>query len=131
MADPSLRLDRWLWAARFFKTRTLAAAAVSGGKVRVNGERAKPARAVRVGDRLSIRVGPYVYDVEVRALADRRGPGRLASTLYAETPASQAARRELAEQLRIAPSIRYQGKGRPTKKDRRRMERLKGRSDSG
>src|SRR6266508_1588460 len=97
MADRSLRLDRWLWAARFFKTRAFAAAAVAGGKVHVNGGRAKPAKQVQVGDALRIRVGPYEWLVTVRGLA---------------------------EQLKMAPAPAYQGKGRPTKKQRREIERL-------
>jgi ribosome-associated heat shock protein Hsp15 len=129
MADVPVRIDRWLWAARFFKTRNLATAAVAGGKVHVNGERPKPAKPLRLGDRLQIRMGPYEYDVIVRALAQRRGPARAAQTLYEETPEGIAARLKLAEQLKAAPSIRYEGKGRPTKQDRRRIERLKGEAD--
>lgn len=124
MADGSVRIDRWLWAARFFKTRSLASAAVAGGKVQVNGERAKAAKLLRVGDQVRVRASPYEYHVVVRGLAERRGPARTAATLYEETPESQAARVKLAEQLRIAPSIRYEGRGRPTKKDRRRIEGL-------
>lgn len=126
----SVRLDRWLWAARFFKTRSLAAEAVAGGKVHVNGERPKPAKLLRVGDRLRVRVGPYEHHIIVRALAERRGPPRVAVTLYEETPGSRAARFRLAEQHRLAPSMGYEGKGRPTKKDRRSIERLHGDADA-
>ncbi|MGH7701194.1 MAG: RNA-binding S4 domain-containing protein [Gemmatimonadales bacterium] len=122
----TVRIDRWLWAARFFKTRSLAAQAVAGGKVHVNGERPKPAKAVRPGDRLRVRVGPYEHDVTVRALSGRRGSARAAAALYEETPESRSGRAKLAEQLRLAPSIRYEGKGRPTKKHRRALRRLQG-----
>jgi len=119
-----VRIDKWLWAARFFKTRSLATAAVNGGKVQVNGERPKPGKAVHTGDRVRVRVGPYEYDVVVRGLDDRRGPAKLAAALYEEAPQSLAARRAIAEQRRLAPSPRYEGRGRPTKKDRRAIERL-------
>jgi ribosome-associated heat shock protein Hsp15 len=123
MAESAVRIDRWLHAARFFKTRSLATDAVAGGKVHVNGERAKPAKLVHVGDRLRIRVGPYEYQVVIREVAERRGPARQAAALYEENADSQAARLKHAEQLRVAPSLRYEGKGRPTKKDRRRLDR--------
>jgi len=119
-----VRLDRWLWAARFFKTRALAAAAVAGGKVQVNGTRAKPAKQLQVGDGLRIRVGPYEWFVTVRALSERRGPPKTALVLYEESADGRAARERLAEQHKIAPAPAYQGKGRPTKKERREIERL-------
>jgi ribosome-associated heat shock protein Hsp15 len=119
-----VRLDRWLWAARFFKTRALAAGAVAGGKVQVNGIRAKPAKQLHVDDELRIRVGPYEWLVTVRALSERRGPPRDAQLLYDESPDGRAARERLAEAHKIAPAPTYQGKGRPTKKDRREMQRL-------
>jgi ribosome-associated heat shock protein Hsp15 len=119
-----VRLDTWLWAARFFKTRALAAAAVDGGKVEVNGVRAKRAKALRVGDRLRLRKGPFVYQLAVRGLSARRGPVAAAAKLYEEDAESKAHRERLAAQLRIAPSARYEGKGRPTKKQRRDLERL-------
>jgi len=119
-----VRLDRWLWAARFFKTRALAAAAVAGGKVQVNGTRAKPAKQLQVGDGLRVRVGPYEWLVTVRGLSERRGPPKAAQTLYAEAADGRAARERLAEQHKIAPAPTYQGKGRPTKKERREIERL-------
>lgn len=115
----SVRLDKWLWAARFFKTRSLAAEAAQGGKVHVHGDRAKPARPVRVGDRLQIRRGPYEWVVTVKGLSTRRGPAKEAVLLYEETADSvqnrDAARAEL--QAQAAP-FRERG-GRPTKKDRR------------
>jgi ribosome-associated heat shock protein Hsp15 len=124
MTDGRVRLDRWLWAARFFKTRALAAAAVAGGKVQVNGTRAKPAKQLHVGDGVRVRVGPYEWLVNVRALSERRGPPKVAQTLYEESPVGRAARERLAELHKIAPAPAYQGKGRPTKKERREIERL-------
>jgi ribosome-associated heat shock protein Hsp15 len=124
MTSDSVRLDKWLWAARFFKTRALAAAAVAGGKVQISGSRAKPAKPVRVGDDLRVRVGPYEWLVTVRALSERRGPPKDAQLLYDESPDGRAARERLAEAHRIAPTPTYQGKGRPTKKDRRKLELL-------
>jgi ribosome-associated heat shock protein Hsp15 len=122
-----VRLDKWLWAARFFKTRALAAEAVEGGKVQLNGDRPKRARPVQVGDELRIRLGPYEHIVTVRALSDRRGPATQAAALYQETEASRSARDALAIQLKSLHSLFGPEKGRPTKKDRREIERLKGR----
>jgi ribosome-associated heat shock protein Hsp15 len=122
-----VRLDKWLWAARFFKTRALAAEAVAGGKVEVNGDRPKRARPVQVGDELRIRLGPYEHIVTVRALSDRRGPATQAAGLYQETEASRSAREARALQLKSLHSLFGPEKGRPTKKDRREIERLKGR----
>jgi len=119
-----VRLDRWLWAARFFKTRALSAAAVAGGKVHVNGTRAKPAKQLQVGDALRVRVGPYEWLVSVRGLSERRGPPKTAQALYDEDAEGRAARERLALQHKIAPAPAYQGKGRPTKKERREIERL-------
>jgi ribosome-associated heat shock protein Hsp15 len=124
MTDDRVRVDRWLWAARFFKTRALSAAAVAGGKVHVNGTRAKPAKQLQVGDELRVRVGPYEWLVTVRALSQRRGPPKDAQLLYDESPEGRGARERLAEAHRIAPTPTYQGKGRPTKKDRRKLELL-------
>lgn len=122
-----VRLDKWLWAARFFKTRALAAEAVEGGKVQVNGDRPKRARPVQVGDELRIRLGPYEYTVSVRALSDRRGPATQAAGLYEESAASRSAREALTVQLKSLNSLFGPEKGRPTKKDRREIQRLKGR----
>jgi ribosome-associated heat shock protein Hsp15 len=127
VAEPArVRLDRWLWAARFFKTRALAAAAVGAGQVELNGARAKRAKPLAVGDRLRIRRGPFEYLVVVRALAEHRAPPPAAAALYDEDAEGRRRRERLAEQLRVAPSLRYEGKGRPTKKDRREIERLRG-----
>jgi ribosome-associated heat shock protein Hsp15 len=119
--DDEVRLDKWLWAARFFKTRSLATEAVNGGKVELNGQRPKPAKAIKVGDQLRIRVGPYIHAINVRALSDRRGPSAAAAKLFEELPESLAAREELREQHRLAPSAQYEDGGRPTKKDRRQL----------
>ena len=118
----SVRLDQWLWAARFFKTRSLAAAAAQGGKVHVRGDRAKPARAIRVGDRLQIRRGPYEWVVTVKDLSTRRGPAREAVLLYEETEDSVRNREAAQAQAQAAP-FRERGR-RPTKKDRRDRARF-------
>jgi ribosome-associated heat shock protein Hsp15 len=116
----SVRLDKWLWAARFFKTRSLATEAVTGGKVDVNGERAKPAKSIKPGDEIRLKLGAYEHILMVRALGDRRGPASVAQGLYEETDASRAERERLAAQLKLAPAMFvYEDKGRPTKKDRR------------
>jgi ribosome-associated heat shock protein Hsp15 len=121
-----VRIDKWLWAARFFKTRSLAADAVGAGKVLVGGERAKPARLLQIGDELRVRLGPYEHVVHVRALSERRGPAAVAATLYEETADSVAVRARLAEQHRMAPAaFVYEEKGRPTKRDRRELDRLR------
>lgn len=124
MNEHAERLDRWLWAARFYKTRALAAAAITGGKVQVNGTRAKPAKQLRVGDAVRLRLGPYEWLVTVRALSPRRGPPKEAQLLYDESAEGRATRERLAEAHKIAPTPTYQGKGRPTKKDRRKLELL-------
>jgi len=120
-----VRLDKWLWAARFFKTRSLATEAVAGGKVDVNGERAKPAKPVKPGDEVRLRVGPYEHILIVRELGERRGTAAVAATLYEETAASRSERERLAAQLKLAPAaFVYEEKGRPTKKDRRDLARF-------
>ena len=121
--DGRVRLDKWLWAARFYKTRTLAAEAIAGGKVQVNGDRAKRARPLAVGDEVRIRQGPYEHRVGVRDLSERRGPASVAATLYEETAESRAARETLAIQLKTLHSAFVPDGGRPTKRDRRELER--------
>lgn len=123
-ATARLRLDKWLWAARFFKTRTLAAAAVAGGKVHVNDQRAKPSHLVRVGEKLRIQRGPYECVMEIKALSRQRGPAKEAALLYEETAASRQRREELIEQHRLQRSADPQPTARPTKKDRRRIVRF-------
>ena len=117
------RIDKWLWAARFFKTRSLATEAVAGGKVEINGDRVKPARAVQPGDHVRVRLGPYVHELVVRAIGERRGPASVAATLYEETPDSLAARQRLAEQMRLAAPVMRDEGGRPSKKQRRELDR--------
>lgn len=120
-----VRIDKWLWAARFFKTRSLATEAVDGGKVEVNGEHAKPSKLIKPGDEIRLRLGPYEHILTVRALGERRGPASVAQTLYEETEASIQAREKLSTQLRLAPAaFVYEEKGRPTKKDRRDLTKF-------
>jgi ribosome-associated heat shock protein Hsp15 len=125
--DPEgrVRIDKWLWAARFFKTRSMAAEAIDGGKVDVNGERAKRSKLLQAGDEVRVRIGPYEQVVRVRAVAERRGSATIASALYEETADSRRAREALAAQMRALPSLFGQG-NRPSKKDRRDLRRLHG-----
>jgi ribosome-associated heat shock protein Hsp15 len=125
-APTAVRLDKWLWAARFYKTRSAATDAVLGGKVDVNGDGAKPARTVRAGDTIVVRVAPYRWEVLVTGVGERRGTTAQAAELYQETSASLLARTQLADQLRLAPSLEF-SEGRPSKKDRRAIEKLRGR----
>ena len=125
--DERIRLDKWLWAARFFKTRALAAEAIGGGKVEVNDAPVKRARPVAIGDQVRIRLGPYEHRVVVRGLSERRGPAAEAALLYEETAESRERREKLAWQLKHAPAFAHHEKGRPTKRDRREIGRLKGR----
>jgi len=121
-ADARLRLDKWLWAARFYRTRTLAAEAVDAGQVRLDGERVKTAHPVRAGDRVSIRKSGYVWDITVTAVSDRRGGAAEAALLYKEDDASIAAREELARQRKAAAEASPRYPGRPTKRQRRKLE---------
>ena len=120
--ETRVRIDKWLWAARFFKTRSLATEAVAGGKVHLDEQRVKPARDVHVGDRLQITVGESTLTVVVRALADRRGSATVAATLYDETPESREKRERDREQRRLAPPPGADMHGRPSGRDRRRLE---------
>jgi len=120
-----MRVDKWLWAARFFKTRSLAADAVDGGHIEVNGERAKPAKHVKPGDELRIRLNQLTHVVRVRALSERRGPATEARSLYEETDESRGERERLIEQRRLAPTPAYESGGRPTKRDRRDLSRVR------
>ena len=122
-ANHNVRIDKWLWAARFFKTRALAIQAADTGKVLVNGARVKPAKNVHVGDTLSIRRGPYVSVLLVKALSLRRGPASEAGYLYEETPGSIAARHEIAERLAAEPQSDFHGR-RPTKRARRQITKF-------
>lgn len=119
-----VRLDKWLWAARFFKTRALAADAVTGGKVHVDGRRVKPAHSMRLGEALRIQRGPEEYMVVVRGLSSRRGPAQQALLLYDETTESRQRREQLREQRRLQMTDAPQSATRPTKQDRRRIIRF-------
>jgi len=125
MTDSTVRLDKWLWAARFFKTRVLAAEAVAGGKVKLNGERVKAAKAVRVNDALRISIGAYEYAIRVLALSTRRGPAPQAALLYEESESSQAARKALATRLAAERQHAIHTNGRPSKKQRRQIIQFK------
>src|SRR3954468_9278585 len=120
-----MRVDKWLWAARFFKTRSQASEAVDGGHIEINAERAKPSRQLKLGDELRIRLNHYTFVVHVRQFNERRGPAAEAQLMYEETEASRAERARLAEQRRLAPTPAYEEGGRPTKRDRRDIARVK------
>jgi ribosome-associated heat shock protein Hsp15 len=122
----AVRIDKWVWAARFFKTRGLAAEAVSAGHVHLNGARVKPSKEVRVGDDLEIRMGVTQWTVAVVALSDKRGPAKVAQELYRETDVSRTAREQARLQRKLAPRPMGADLGaRPTKQDRRRLEALR------
>lgn len=122
-----VRLDKWLWAARFYKTRSLASEAIAGGKIQVNGDRAKRSRPVQIGDEIRVRQGPYEHRIVVRELSARRGPAPEAAKLYEEHADSRAAREAMAIQLKTLHAAFVPDKGRPTKRDRREIDRLRGR----
>lgn len=123
--ETRLRIDKWLWAARFFKTRALATAAVEGGKVHVNGDRVKPSRGIRCGDELRIRKGTVEFVIEVLALSTQRGPAEKARQLYAERADSVAAREMRREDRRLQALAEPQPGGRPDKRARRQWQRLR------
>jgi ribosome-associated heat shock protein Hsp15 len=123
----ALRIDRWLWCTRLFKSRSLAAEAVAGGKVHVNGRRVKPALAVRVGDRVTITRPGYAFECEVLKLPDRRGSAPIAQACYAETDAARAVREKHVENSRIASALMPRSIERPDKHGRRELRRLRGR----
>lgn len=123
----AVRVDKWLWAARFYKSRALAVEAIAGGKIEVNGERVKPSRDLKVGDSVQLRLGPYEHIVIVRALSDRRGPATQAALLYTETEASVSAREKHAWILKHAAPVMDSGSGKPSKKDRREIDKRRGR----
>src|SRR5215208_2320460 len=120
-----VRLDKWLWAARFYKTRGLAADAIDAGKIEVNGERAKRARLVQAGDKVRIRIGPYEHVVMIKGVSEKRGSAPIARALYEEDPESRTAREKMAAHVRAMNANSGYESGRPTKKDRRDLERLK------
>ncbi|MFP8780978.1 RNA-binding S4 domain-containing protein [Hydrogenophaga sp. RWCD_12] len=121
-----VRLDKWLWAARFYKTRGLSADEIDKGRVAVNGAAAKPAREVRVGDRIELRIGPVTRTVDVRALSGVRGPASAAALLYEETAESVSLRLAVAERRRLAPEpAETIAQGRPSKRDRRDLDAMR------
>ena len=124
----SVRLDKWLWAARFFKTRALATEAIGGGRVHLNGERVKPARAVRPGDVIEVWRGPDRYLIVVEGVSTRRGPAREAQTLYRETEESIASREAAAAQRKMAYQGARPARQRPSGRDRRRIRNLTGKA---
>jgi ribosome-associated heat shock protein Hsp15 len=125
-AHTPVRVDRWLWAARLVKTRGLAAEAIKGGRVRVNGDPVKPSREIRPGDLVEITTGPVRRAVEVRGTAERRGPARKAALLYEETAESRERRESQAAEARLAGASTTNLGARPTKRDRRRFEKTPG-----
>ncbi|HZP93894.1 MAG TPA: RNA-binding S4 domain-containing protein [Burkholderiales bacterium] len=121
-----VRIDKWLWAARFFKTRSIAAQAIEGGKVQFNGERTKPSKILKAGDRLTVRAGEFTWQITVVALSERRGPATEAQKLYAEEEDSRRARLEQASQRKAERrAMPVYAKGRPTKKQRRQFMKFK------
>jgi ribosome-associated heat shock protein Hsp15 len=120
-----VRLDKWLWAARFYKTRSLATEAINGGKVHVNGERVKPSRAINTGDEVKVSKGELSVTVEVLALSDKRGPAKVAQTLYQETEASVNKRETLVEQRKLMRASQPLSEQRPNKKQRRQIHRFR------
>jgi ribosome-associated heat shock protein Hsp15 len=120
-----VRIDKWLWAARFYKTRSAATDAVLGGRVHINGTRVKPAKDVRLGDEIELTVGVTHRVVEVLALSDKRGPATVAATLYRETPESVEERERAAAERRLARPLGADLGVRPTKLDRRRLDALR------
>jgi ribosome-associated heat shock protein Hsp15 len=120
-----VRIDKWLWAARFYKTRGLSAEAIDGGKIEVNDERAKRSRLVQAGDRIRIRIGPYEHVVLVKGVSEKRGSAPIAQALYEEDAESKKAREAMAAHVRAMNTGTWHDSGRPTKKDRREIERLK------
>lgn len=123
MSNDAVRIDKWLWAARFFKTRTLATSAVDGGKVKRNGERIKPSHGVKEGDKLEIDNGSTQWQVVVTGLSEQRGSATIAQTLYAETEESIERRRQESEKRKLFREPSAAIKGRPTKRDRRALDR--------
>lgn len=125
-ANPRVRIDKWLWAARFFKTRGLAQQAIDGGRVKLNGERCKPARELKPGDAVCVHIGGHEWDIRVIALSDRRGPAPVARTLYEETPESHARRQQQVAERKLQAEPAAERHGRPTKRDRRQIHRFTG-----
>jgi ribosome-associated heat shock protein Hsp15 len=126
-----MRIDKWLWAARFFKTRSLAQSAIAAGRVKVNDERTKASHDLKVNDVVHVRVGDFQWTVSVRVLSDKRGSAEIARKLYEETVESKAARERVLDVRRFSPEPAATIKGRPTKRDRRDLERFSGADGAG
>ena len=124
-APGKIRLDKWLWAARFYKTRALSAEAIAAGKVEVNGDRAKRSRLVQSGDKMKIRMGPYEHIIDVTGVSGTRGSATIAATLYKETDESKKAREAMSIHVRAMNANTGYESGRPTKKDRRDIEKIR------
>ena len=124
----TVRMDKWLWAARFFKTRALAAKACELGRIESNGQPAKPARDVRVGDLLRVKNDSGEFQVNVLLLSEMRGPAAVAQTLYRETEESRDARLKLVEERKAVPDFEAAREGKPSKRDRRELDRFRGRA---
>jgi ribosome-associated heat shock protein Hsp15 len=122
-----VRIDKWLWAARFFKTRSLAARVCELGRIHANGQPAKPAHPVKVGDRLEIKTDGGTFQIDVLQLSEMRGPAPVAQLLYRETEESREARRKAAEERKASPHFDFDHEGRPSKRDRRQLGKLRGR----
>ena len=120
-----VRIDKWLWAARFYKTRSMATEAINGGHVRLNGQRIKPSRTLSSGDEISITKAPYTFIIHVTALSEKRGSASVAQTLYEETQDSQAKREALRQQLRLQAASSPSPRKRPDKQQRRKIIRFK------
>jgi ribosome-associated heat shock protein Hsp15 len=125
---PRVRIDKWLWAARFFKTRAIAARACELGRIESNGQQAKASREVRVGDLLQVKNDSGDFQVEVLILGEVRGPAEVAQTLYRETEASRELRLKLAEERKAMPHFEALREGKPSKRDRREIDRFRGRA---
>lgn len=123
-ADVKLRIDKWLWAARFYKTRSLVVHAIENGRVLMDGVRVKPAKTIAVGDHLVLHFGQARFDIEVLALSDKRGPAPVAQLLYRESDESRERRAVIAEQHQLQPEV-FTFRGRPTKRDRREIEKFR------
>jgi ribosome-associated heat shock protein Hsp15 len=124
---PRVRMDKWLWAARFFKTRSIAARACELGRIKSNGQQAKASREVRVGDLLQVKNDGGDFQVEVLVLGEMRGPAAVAQTLYRETESSRSLRLKLAEERKAMPHFEAPREGKPSKRDRREIDRFRGR----
>lgn len=130
-SDEKVRLDKWLWAARFFRTRTLARQAIDGGKIHIDGERGKPGKAMAVGMQVEIRKGVDKWTVDVTGLSSKRGSAKIAQTLYEETEISKSLREEASAQRKLEHQITPIPQGRPSKKERRDLQKFKRKQRDG